>query len=131
VSLGRGEVLTLVCAVLFAWHIVYIGAYTHVLRPLQFGALQLSAVAVLSVAPAAHQGVGTLSTLAVFAVVFTGIACSAVALPLQLWGQQQIPATRAALILLSEPVFAGIAGYVNGERLGAERLAGAPRRRHA
>ena len=34
-------------------------------------------------------------------------------------------ATRAALILLSEPVFAGIAGYVNGERLGA----GAARRR--
>ena len=56
-----------------------------------------------------------------FAVVFTGIACSAVALPLQLWGQQRIPATRAALILLSEPVFAGIAGYVNGERLGAGR----------
>ena len=60
-----------------------------------------------------------------FAVVFTGIACSAVALPLQLWGQRRIPATRAALILLAEPVFAGIAGYVNGERLGAERLAGA------
>ena len=35
---------------------------------------------------------------------------------------------RAALILLAEPVFAGIAGYVNGERLGARRLAGA--RRH-
>ena len=59
-----------------------------------------------------------------FAVVFTGIACSAIALPLQLWGQRRIPATRAALILLSEPVFAGIAGYVNGERLGAVQLVG-------
>jgi drug/metabolite transporter (DMT)-like permease len=125
VHLGRGEVLTLVCAVLFAWHIVYIGAYTNLLGPLQFGTLQLSAVALLSIAPAAEQGVGSLSTLAVFAVVFTGIMCSAVALPLQLWGQQRIPASRAALILLSEPVFAGIAGYVNGERLGAEQLAGA------
>ncbi len=125
VHLGKGEVFTLVCAVLFAWHIVYIGAYTHVLRPLQFSALQIGAVAMLSIAPAAQQGVGSLSTLAVFAVVFTGIACSAVALPLQLWGQQRIPATRAALILLAEPVFAGIAGYVNGERLGAARLAGA------
>jgi drug/metabolite transporter (DMT)-like permease len=66
-----------------------------------------------------------LTTLAVVAVVFTGVACSAVALPLQLWGQQRIPATRAALILLAEPVFAGIAGYINGERLGVERLAGA------
>jgi len=125
VHLGRGELFTLACAVLFAVHIVYIGGYTHVLRPLQFGTMQLGAVAVLSVAPAAHQGVGSLSALAVFAVVFTGIACSAVALPLQLWGQQRIPATRAALILLAEPVFAGIAGYVNGERLGAEQLVGA------
>ncbi len=60
-----------------------------------------------------------------FAVVFTGVACSALALPLQLWGQRRIPATRAALILLAEPVFAGIAGYVDGERLGAARLVGA------
>jgi drug/metabolite transporter (DMT)-like permease len=123
--LGRGEVLTLVCALLFAVHIVYIGAYTHVLQPLQFATLQIAAVALLSVAPATNQGIGSSSALAVIAVVFTGVACSAVALPLQLWGQRRIPATRAALILLSEPVFAGIAGYVNGERLGAERLAGA------
>ena len=33
VHLGRGEVFTLACAVLFAWHIVYIGAYTHLLSP--------------------------------------------------------------------------------------------------
>jgi drug/metabolite transporter (DMT)-like permease len=125
VHLGKGELFTLACAVLFALHIVYIGAYTHVLRPLPFGTLQIAAVGLLSVAPAAEQGVGSLSVLAVFAVVFTGIACSAVALPLQLWGQQRIPATRAALILLAEPVFAGIAGYVNGERLGAGQLAGA------
>ena len=60
-----------------------------------------------------------------FAVVFTGIACSAVALPLQVWGQRRIPPSRAALILLAEPVFAGIAGYVNGERLGSTRVLGA------
>jgi len=125
VHLGRGEVFTLACAVLFAWHIVYIGAYANLLSPLQFGSMQIGAVALLSVAPAAQQGVGSLSALAVFAVLFTGIACSAVALPLQLWGQQRIPATRAALILLMEPVFAGIAGFVNGERLGATRLVGA------
>jgi len=124
VHLGKGELFTLACAMLFAFHIVYIGAYANLLRPSQFTALQIGAVALLSVAPAASQGVGTLSALAVFAVVFTGIACSALALPLQLWGQRRIPATRAALILLAEPVFAGIAGYVNGERLGVTRLVG-------
>jgi drug/metabolite transporter (DMT)-like permease len=61
----------------------------------------------------------------VFAVVFTGVACSAVALPLQVWGQRRIPASRAALILLAEPVFAGIASWITGERLDATQLAGA------
>ena len=59
-----------------------------------FTALQLGMVAVLSVPAAAGQGIGTLTALAVFAVVFTGIACSAIALPLQLWGQRRIPPTR-------------------------------------
>ena len=63
--------------------------------------------------------------MAIFAIVFTGIACSAVALSLQLWGQRRIPPTRAALILLMEPVFAGLAGYIDGERLGAVELIGA------
>jgi drug/metabolite transporter (DMT)-like permease len=124
VHLGRGEAFTLACAVFFALHIVYIGAYSNRLRPSQFTAMQIGAVAVLSIAPAAQQGVGTLTTLAVFAIVFTGIACSALALPLQLWGQRRIPASRAALVLLAEPVFAGIAGYATGERLGPARLAG-------
>jgi drug/metabolite transporter (DMT)-like permease len=125
VHLGRGELLTLACAVLFACHIVYIGAYVRRIPPAAFTAMQLGMVALLSIPPTAAQGVGTVTALAVFAVVFTGIACSAVALPLQLWGQIRIPASRAALILLAEPVFAGIAGYFTGERLGAVRLLGA------
>jgi drug/metabolite transporter (DMT)-like permease len=125
VHLGRGELLTLVCALLFAGHIVYLGAYARRLPPAAFTGMQLGMVAVLSLPAATAQGVGTLTALAVFAVIFTGVACSAIALPLQLWGQRRIPAARAALILLAEPVFAGIAGYVNGERLAAEQLAGA------
>ena len=126
VHLGRGELFTLACAVLFAWHIVYISAYTNLLQPLPFSDRCSSA---RSRCCRSRRRPGRASVRSPrsrsFAVVFTGIACSAVALPLQLWGQQRIPATRAALILLSEPVFAGIAGYVNGERLGG----GAARRR--
>ncbi len=125
VHLGRGELLTLACAVLFAGHIVCLGAYARRIPPAAFTGMQLGMVAVLSAPAAAEQGIGTLTALAVFAVVFTGIACSAIALPLQLWGQRRIPPARAALILLAEPVFAGIAGFINGDRLGALRVAGA------
>jgi drug/metabolite transporter (DMT)-like permease len=87
--------------------------------------VQLLVIVVLCLPPTAAQGVGRLSGLALFAAAFTGIACSAVALSLQVWGQRRIPPSRTALILLLEPVFAGVAGYASGERLGALRLAGA------
>jgi drug/metabolite transporter (DMT)-like permease len=125
IHVGRGEAFTLACAVLFAFHIVYLGAYANVLPTLPFTAMQIATVAVLSLPPTAVQGVGTLTVTAVVAVIFTGIMCSVVALPLQLWGQRRIDASRAALVLLAEPVFAGIAGYVDGERLGALRVTGA------
>jgi drug/metabolite transporter (DMT)-like permease len=125
IALGKGELLTLACAVLFACHIVFLGAYVNVLPTLPFTALQTGVVALLALPPAGVQGVGAVTATAVFAVLFTGVMCSVVALPLQLWGQRRINASRAALVLLAEPVFAGIAGYVDGERLGALRVTGA------
>jgi drug/metabolite transporter (DMT)-like permease len=80
---------------------------------------------VVCLPPAAGQGVGRLTGLALFAAAFTGIMCSAVALSLQVWGQRRLAPSRTALILMLEPVFAGVAGFVNGERLGAVAMTGA------
>jgi drug/metabolite transporter (DMT)-like permease len=124
-ALGPGELATLLGAALFAVWIVYQGEYAHRLHPIPFTTVQLVVIAVLCLPPTAVQGIGRLSGLALFAAAFTGVACSAAALSLQVWGQRRIPPSRTALILLLEPVFAGVAGYVSGERLGAVRLAGA------
>jgi drug/metabolite transporter (DMT)-like permease len=122
---GAGEVWTLACAACFAVWIVFQGAYANRLHPVPFTTVQMAMVALLCLPPAGVQGTGDLTSLAIFAVAFTGIACSSVALSLQLYGQRRIAPSRAALILLSEPVFAAIAGYVTGERLGAIELVGA------
>jgi drug/metabolite transporter (DMT)-like permease len=122
---GQGELWTLACALMFAIWIVYQGAYANRLHTIPFTTVQMAVVALLCLPPAAVQGTGALTALALFAAVFTGIACSSVALSLQLWGQRRIAPSRAALILLSEPVFAAIAGYANGERLGSIELVGA------
>ena len=122
---GQGEAWTLACAVLFAIWIVYQGAYANRLHPIPFTTVQMGMVALLCLPPAGIQGTGNLTALAIFAVVFTGVACSSVALSLQLFGQRRIAPSRAALLLLSEPVFAAIAGYFAGERLGAIELVGA------
>jgi len=51
--------------------------------------------------------------------------CSALAFSLQLWGQRYVEPSRAAVILLFEPVVAGFIGYMVGERLGAAGYLGA------
>ena len=124
-ALGRGELLTIACALIFAVWIVYQGSYATRIHPIPFTTMQMLTLVVVGLPAMARQGVGDLSPTAWFAIVFTGIACSAVALSLQLWGQQRIPPTRAALILLLEPVFAGLVSFLDGERLGAVELIGA------
>ena len=124
-ELGKGEWLTLGCALMFAVWIVYQGAFADRLEPIPFTAVQLGVVAVLSLPPTVGTGIGTLTAAALFAGVFTGVACSSVALSLQVYGQRRLSPSRAALILLSEPVFAGIIGYWNGEDLGGTKLLGA------
>lgn len=124
-SLGTGELLTLGCAVTFGLQIFVIGVFADRLHPIPFTAAQLGVLAALAIPSTVATGIGRLSGLAVFAAVFTGIACSSVGLSLQVFGQRRIAASRTALILLSEPVFAGIFGYFAGERLGLLRLSGA------
>ena len=124
-GIGRGELLTLACAFLFAIWIVYQGNYAARLHPIPFMSMQMVTLVIVGLPVMTRQGVGELNGEVWFAIIFTGIACSAVALSLQLWGQRRIPPSRAALILLMEPVFAGVAGYVDGERLGAVEIIGA------
>lgn len=124
-ALGVGELWTLACAALFALWIVYQGEYASRVHPIPFTTVQMIVLLGLCVPPTAVQGVGDLTGVALFAAAFTGIACSSVALSLQVWGQRHIAPSRAALILLSEPVFAALAGFVDGERLGAVALVGA------
>jgi drug/metabolite transporter (DMT)-like permease len=124
-SIGAGELLTLGCAVTFAVWIVYQGAYAERLHTIPFMTVQMAVLAAASVPPTIATGVGQLTGLAVFAAVFTGVACSSAALSLQLYGQRRVSPSRTALILLMEPVFAGIFGYGAGERLGALGIAGA------
>jgi len=123
--LGTGELWTLAGAVIFAIWIVQQGEYAPRLPTIPYTTLQMVVVLALCAPATAAQGVGDVTGLALFAAAFTGIACSSVALSLQLYGQRHIAPSRVALILLLEPVFAAVAGYVNGERLGAVELMGA------
>ena len=124
-GLGRGELLTLGCALAFAAHIVALAADAPRFDVVQLNLGQFSVVALVLVVPGALAGGYGLSGRTLGAALYTGVVVSAVAFGLQVWGQRQVSATRTALVLLLEPVFAAALGYVAGERLGALGALGA------
>jgi drug/metabolite transporter (DMT)-like permease len=52
------------------------------------------------------------------ALVVTGVFASALAFLVQSWAQRTTSAMRTALIFALEPVFAGLFGFLHGDRLG-------------
>jgi drug/metabolite transporter (DMT)-like permease len=124
-SLGRGNALTLGCALAFGLWIYVGGQLANRFDPIALTCLQLATMTALSVPVVLISGLGHLSGRVWLAVLVTGVICSAVAFTLQLWGQRRIEPARAAVILLFEPVVAGFVGYAVGERLGVKGYVGA------
>lgn len=124
-TLHTGDALTLGCAFMFAIWILLGGEYSQRFDPVALTAGQLAVFAVLAVPVVMVGGLGHITGQVVAAVLVTGIACSAVAFSLQLWGQRYVEPSRAAVILQFEPVVAGVVAYFVGERLGAWGYLGA------
>jgi drug/metabolite transporter (DMT)-like permease len=127
VSIGRGEVLTLACAVAFALHIVGLGEWSHRYDSVGLATVQLATVTVVCAAASAGNGLAPPPTAGVWgAVVLTGLAATAVAFVVQTWAQARLTATRAAVVLTMEPVFALVFGVaLGGDRLGVRAAVGA------
>ena len=124
-GLGRGNALTLGCAVAFGFWIFVGGQFANRFDPIALTCVQLTTMTALSVPLVMIGGLGRLTGRVWLAVLVTGLLCSAVGFTLQLWGQRRIEPARAAVILLFEPVVAGFVGYLVGERLGLKGYAGA------
>jgi drug/metabolite transporter (DMT)-like permease len=124
-TLGRGDALTLACAACFGLWIYLGGQYAQRFDPITLTTLQMVVLAVLSVPFVLVDGIGHVDGGVLAAAAVTGICCSALAFSLQLWGQRYIEPSRASVILLFEPVVAGIVGYFVGERLGIHGYIGA------
>jgi drug/metabolite transporter (DMT)-like permease len=122
---GRGEAYTLVCAACFAAHIVILGEVADRHDPVRFTAIQVLTVGVACGIPGFALGGYRFPAEAVVAAIFTGVFATAVAFLLMVDAQRVVSPARAALILLLEPVFAGVLGQASGESLGAAGIAGA------
>ncbi|MGA9522177.1 MAG: DMT family transporter [Myxococcaceae bacterium] len=121
-----GDLLTLGCAVTFAFHIALTERFAPRVPPVALVAVQLWGVCLLSTAclPFVETHVTWTGDL-IWAVLFCGIFASALAISVQTWAQARTTAVRAALIFSLEPVFASSLSVVLGrEELGQRELVG-------
>ncbi len=127
-GINRGDLLTLGCAVAFAFQIIFMGRAMRVHRFEQIATLQAmfaAALMVLSLPVLEHPHV-TWSWRVIAAIVVTAVFCTAAAFTIQAWAQQFTPPTHTALIFMLEPVFAWATAYaVLGEKLGLRAGMGA------
>ena len=122
---GRGEILTLGCAVAFAAHVVVLGETAGRHDPFRLAAIQVAVVAAACAVPGLWLGGYGFPASAAAAAIATGLFATAMAFVLQVVGQRTVPPARAALVLLLEPVFAAVLATLTGEALSGGQLVGA------
>jgi drug/metabolite transporter (DMT)-like permease len=125
-AVGYGEAITLVAAVLYALHIVALGAWSTPQEAIRISVVQLAVIALLGFVVGAPGGVTLPSSTGVWLqVVYMAVFAAGLALAAQTWAQAHLPATRAAIIMCTEPVFAALfAILLGGESLTGRLLVG-------
>lgn len=125
-SVGYGEAITLVAAMLYALHIVGLGAWSNPSEALGMSIVQIIVIAVICVIASAPDGIVLPPTAGDWlAVVYMALVAGALALVAQTWAQSHLPATRSAIIMSMEPVFAaGFAVALGGESATSRMLLG-------
>jgi drug/metabolite transporter (DMT)-like permease len=125
-SLGFGEFLVFLCAIAFAAHIVTLGQWSNGLDVYAMTIVQLATCTLMTGSLSFTQGYDLPINLSGWLVVFyTAIFATALAFVVQTWSQAHMSATKVAVILTMEVVFAAIfALALGGESLTVKALFG-------
>ena len=107
VSIDLGVWLTLASAALYALHIVGLGQWSRHGEAFGMSAVQMVAIALVCLlATLPHGPVLPPDRSAWVAVLYMALVAGAGAMLMQTWAQSHLPATRAAIVMTTEPVFA-------------------------
>ena len=125
-SVGYGEALTFVSALLYALHIVGLGAWSNAREALGMTIVQLAVITLVCFVATIPDGVVLPDTSRDWLVlVYMAVVAGALALAGQTWAQAHLPPTRSAIIMSMEPVFAAVfAVLLGGELLTTRMLVG-------
>jgi drug/metabolite transporter (DMT)-like permease len=122
-GLGYGEALTLVAALIYALHIVGLGAWSDSRDALGMAIVQCIVIGVICTVAAAPNGIVLPErTSDWLAIVYMALVAGAAALLGQTWAQAHLPPTRTAIIMSMEPVFAAVFAVLLGGESATSRM---------
>ncbi len=126
VSVGYGEALTFVAAMLYALHIVGLGAWSQPAQAVGLATLQLIVVAVVCLVCTVPNGIVLPDRTSDWvSVIYMALIPGALAIVGQTWAQAHLAPTRTAIVMSMEPVFAALfAVLLGGESLTSRMLLG-------
>ena len=104
-----GQIWLVVCAVLYAVHILLLGHYGKTRNSYRLAMVQIAAVAVVTWGFALVDGYQPPPNLEVwFAVLFTALLSTVLAFWIQTWAQTLLDPARVALLITSEVIFTAL-----------------------
>lgn len=111
-SLALGDLLVLLCAVVYSFHIITIDHFAAKVDAVRFSLIQLITAALLSFVPMLILEKPVMGDIldAWLPILYAGALSSGVAYTLQIIGQRGLNPTVASLLMSFEAVFAAIAG---------------------
>lgn len=118
-AMGFGEALTLGSAAMYALHILALGRWSTASTALGLSTIQAAVIAVVCGVAAVPGGLTLPATGGQWAsLLYMAVVAGAAALIAQTWAQAHLTATRAAIVMAMEPVFAAVfAVLLGGESL--------------
>ena len=126
-SIGKGDILVLICAVLFSFHILVIDYYSPKVDGVKLSCIQFLVCGILSGIPALiFEKPEMCAVLTAWQpILYAGVMSCGVAYTLQIIGQKNMNPTVASLILSLESCISVLAGWmILGQQLSAREIAG-------
>jgi drug/metabolite transporter (DMT)-like permease len=115
-SIEVSHIWLIVCALLFAAHIVGLSIYSPSQDPYALTVIQLVVVGIVCLVPAVADGYQAPSDFSVwFAVLFTALFSTALAFFVQTWVQGIMDASRVSIILITEVLFTALLAVAIGQ----------------
>ena len=114
-SVGYGEAITLVAALIYALHIVGLGAWSKPAEAIGMSIVQVIVIAVICLVASAPGRIVLPETRGDWlSVLYMAALAGSFALFAQTWAQAHLAPTRCAIIMSMEPVFAALFAILAG-----------------